>query len=64
MNAKNINKQENDISLGDHVYHEKYKSGIVIADERGILTVAFAKPYGIIKVMKNHKSIRKVELNG
>lgn len=64
INAKKANEQENDISVGDHVYHEKYKNGIVVADERGILTVAFAKPYGIIKVMKNHKSIRKVELNG
>lgn len=64
INIKDENKCENDISVGDHVYHEKYKNGVVIADERGILTVAFAKPYGIIKVMKNHKSIRKVELNG
>lgn len=64
VNIKDKNMIENDISVGDYVYHEKYKNGVVIADERGILTVAFAKPYGIIKVMKNHKSIRKVELNG
>lgn len=64
VNIKDKNMIQNDISVGDYVYHEKYKNGVVIADERGILTVAFAKPYGIIKVMKNHKSIRKVELNG
>lgn len=63
VNIKEKNMKENDISVGDHVFHDKYKKGIVIADERGILTVAFAKPYGIIKVMKNHKSIRKVEIN-
>ena len=61
INVRQQNMKENDINVGDRVYHEKYKAGVVISDDRGILTVAFAHPYGIIKVMKNHKSIRRLE---
>ncbi len=44
---------------GDKVIHDKYGEGIIIA-AGNILTIAFSQKYGIIKIMKGHKSIRKV----
>lgn len=49
-----------DINVGDHVYHDTFKEGIVISIDRGIATIAFAHGIGIKKLMKNHKSLRKV----
>ena len=46
-------------SVGDHVIHDIYGEGVVVAIG-SILTVAFSHPYGIKKIMKGHKSIRKV----
>ncbi len=46
-------------STGDHVIHDIYGEGVVVA-VGSILTIAFSHPYGIKKIMKGHKSIRKV----
>lgn len=46
-------------SVGDHVIHETYGEGVVVA-LGNILTIAFNHPNGIKKIMKGHKSIRKV----
>lgn len=48
--------------VGDKVIHDKYGEGVIIA-VGSILTIAFSHKYGIIKIMKGHKSIRKVENN-
>ena len=47
-------------NLGDKVIHEKYGEGIIVGIG-SVLTIAFSHKYGIIKMMKGHKSIRKVE---
>lgn len=47
-------------NVGDKVIHNQYGEGIIIAIG-SILTIAFSQKYGIIKIMKGHKSIRKVE---
>lgn len=47
-------------SVGDKVIHDKYGEGIVLGID-SVLTIAFSHKYGIIKIMKGHKSIRKVE---
>ena len=47
--------------MGEKVMHEDFGCGVVISVDKSILTVAFAHPYGIKKLMKGHKSIRKVE---
>ena len=49
--------------VGDKIIHDKYGEGIIVA-VGSILTIAFNHKYGIIKIMKGHKSIRKVEKNG
>lgn len=49
-----------DYQVGDHVAHSVFGSGVVVAVDRSILTIAFAHPHGIKKLIKGHKSIRKV----
>ena len=45
--------------LGDKVIHDTYGEGIIVGIG-SILTIAFSHEYGIKKIMKGHKSIRKV----
>ena len=46
-------------NLGDKVIHETYGEGIIVGIG-SVLTIAFSHEYGIKKIMKGHKSIRKV----
>ena len=46
-------------NVGDHVIHDTYGEGVVVA-LGSVLSIAFSHPYGIKKIMKGHKSIRKV----
>lgn len=46
-------------SVGDHVIHDIYGEGVIVAIG-SVLSIAFTHPYGIKKIMKGHKSIRKV----
>lgn len=45
---------------GDVVMHATYGRGVVIGVDKSIVTIAFAKNFGVRKLMKNHKSIKKV----
>ena len=47
-------------TAGDIVMHTIYGRGVVIEVADTILTIAFAKNYGIKKLLKNHKSLRKI----
>ena len=47
--------------LGDKVVHDTYKEGVVVGISDDLLTIAFAHGIGIKKMIKGHKSIRKVE---
>ena len=49
-----------DYKVGDKVIHDKYGEGIIIS-VGSILTIAFSHKYGIIKIMKGHKSIMRIE---
>lgn len=46
--------------IGDHVICDNYGEGIVVMVDEKILTIAFPHPIGIKKMIKGHKSIRKV----
>lgn len=50
---------DNELNVGDNVIHEKYGRGVVVMVDKSIATIAF-KGQGIRKLMKNHKSIKKV----
>jgi len=58
--SSNINQYE-EYKPGEKIKHDKYGEGVVIAVETSILTIAFAHPNGIVKIMKGHKSIKKTE---
>ena len=49
-----------DFTEGEIIKHTEYGEGVVISVDKSIITVAFPHPYGIKKLMKNHKSISKV----
>ncbi len=61
--AKKIDKNamfaSNDLNVGDNVIHDTYGPGVVVMVDKSIATIAF-KGVGIKKLMKNHKSIKKV----
>lgn len=43
----------------DHVRHDIFGEGVVVANESGILTIAFAYPYGVKRILAGHPSIHK-----
>ena len=51
--------EDNELSVGDNVVHDVYGQGVVVMVDKSIATIAF-KGNGIKKLMKNHKSIKKV----
>lgn len=57
---KNVYDEEQEYNYGDKVKHDVYGVGVVIEVTKTILTVAFNKNVGIKKLMKNHKSIKKI----
>ena len=59
FNNRNINSYE-EYEAGEKVRHEKYGEGVIIAVDKTILTIAFAHPHGIVKIMKGHKSLSKI----
>ena len=50
---------DNGLNIGDNVIHDVYGPGVVVMVDKSIATIAF-KGQGIKKLMKNHKSIKKV----
>ena len=63
---EHINKEELyssedvDFQEGDVLMHMIYGRGVVIEVKGDFITVAFAKNFGIKKLLKNHKSIKKI----
>ena len=49
-----------DYSVGDKVEHDTYGVGMIVSMDKSIVTIAFPHPIGIKKMIKGHKSIRKV----
>ena len=45
---------------GDVVMHEVYGRGVVIESDKMLVSVAFNSKIGVKKLMKNHKSLKKV----
>ena len=49
-----------DYNVGDYVFHETFGQGRVVEVTNTLVSVAFKHPYGIKKLMKNHKKLSKV----
>ena len=50
-----------ELKVGDHLMHSLYGKGTVVAMDNTFYTVAFSSRFGIKKIMKNFKGIRKVD---
>ncbi len=59
FNKKEAFNDDNGLKVGDNVIHDIYGPGVVVNVDKSIATIAF-KGQGIKKLMKNHKSIKKV----
>ncbi|KFZ27689.1 MAG: ATP-dependent DNA helicase PcrA [Candidatus Izimaplasma bacterium HR2] len=56
----NLDKyQKNDLNKGDRVNHTKFGEGMVISVAGDNCIIAFAQPYGIKKLLKDHAAITK-----
>lgn len=53
-------KEDTSYQKDDYVYHEVFGQGKVIEVSGSLVTIAFKHPYGIKKLIKNHKSLSKV----
>ena len=58
--SSNINSDE-EYTPGEKIKHDKYGEGVIINVDTSILTIAFPHPHGIVKIMKGHKSLKKVD---
>lgn len=57
---KNLYDTNQEYNYGDKIEHDTYGIGIVIEVTNSLITVAFSNKYGIKKLLKNHKSIKKI----
>ena len=53
-------KEDVEFNVGDYVYHEAFGQGKVVEVTKTLVSIAFKHPYGIRKLMKNHKSLSKI----
>ena len=64
-NESNFNKNSLidlnlDYNIGEHIYHDIFNEGVIVSIDGSVLTVAFAHPHGLKKLLKGHKSIKKM----
>lgn len=62
INREELYHNDEDVTFneGDIIMHMIYGRGVVIEVNGDFISVAFAKNYGIKKLLKNHKSIKKI----
>lgn len=60
--SKFYNKENNDddFKVGDKINHDTYGLGVVVSTDKYLISVAFNKNIGVKKLLKNHKSIKKI----
>lgn len=46
--------------IGNKIKHDTFGVGVIVGIDKSILTIAFAHPIGIKKLLKGHKSINKL----
>ena len=57
---KNMIDTNADYNMGDKIKHDTFGLGVIVGIDKSILTIAFPHPVGIKKLMKGHKSIKKI----
>ena len=58
--VKNVIDDDVDYGPGDKIVHDVFGEGVIISIEGSVVSIAFAHPHGIKKLLKGHKSIKKV----
>ena len=46
--------------MGEKVSHQEVGIGVIVGIDKSVLTIAFEYPVGIKKMIKGHKSIKKI----
>ena len=54
-------KADDSFQVGSHIMHSLFGRGTIVAMDNTFYTVAFSSRFGIKKIMKNFKGIRKVD---
>ena len=54
-------ERNSELKVGDKVKHVKYGYGVVVQIDGNIASIAFNHNIGIVKIMKTHKSLEKIE---
>ena len=49
-----------DYRTGEKIIHDSFGEGVIVSVDKSILTVAFPHPYGIKKLLKGHRTFRKI----
>lgn len=57
---KNVICDDVDYGPGDKIIHDVFGEGVIISIDGSVVSIAFAHPYGVKKLLKGHKSIKKV----
>ena len=60
VKEKMFNSEDVNFEIGDMISYPKHGEGVVVNVDKSIITVAFPYPYGTVKLMKNHKNIKKI----
>ena len=55
-----LRDEEVDYQIGDYVVHDHFGRGKVVDVTNSLVTVAFPIPFGVKKLLKNHKSLAKI----
>ncbi len=55
-----LRDEEVDYQVGDYVVHDHFGRGKVVDVTNSLVTVAFPLPFGVKKLLKNHKSLAKI----
>ncbi len=48
-------------TLGEKIVHDDFGEGVIIGIDKTLLTIAFPYPNGIKKIMRGHRSIKKID---
>ncbi len=60
VTLNNLKTEEVDYQVNDYLYHEVFGTGKVLEITDSLITIAFKHPFGIKKLIKNHKSLSKI----
>ena len=61
IEVQNVLRDEDaDYQVGDNVVHDNFGRGKVVEVTNSLVTVAFPLPFGVKKLLKNHKSLTKI----